>query len=130
MTKRAIIVDDHGYFRTVLRQLLAHCDDIEVVAEAVDGSDAVELVAKYRPDVVLMDINMPELDGAEACSRMKVASPNVPVILYTASDISDLVRRTALAADALLGKQDLFTDLPPILKQVVDQNDRGEATNE
>ena len=124
MTTRVLIADDHAYFRTVITQLLFRIGEIEIVAEAADGQTAVSMAETHRRelDLVLMDINMPELDGASACEQIKAVTPNLPVILYTASDLAEFVHRTQAVADALLGKQDLFTDLPPLLKKYTNQH--------
>lgn len=66
MTIRVLIADDQAMVRAGFTMILGAEDDIEVVAEAVDGLQAVELAERYRPDVVLMDIRMPRLDGLDA----------------------------------------------------------------
>ena len=80
---RVLIVDDHQVVRRGLRTFLELHDDIDVVGEAGDGLEAVELAAALRPDVVLMDIVMPRLDGIEATRRIKEQSAAVGVIALT-----------------------------------------------
>ncbi|HVR43413.1 MAG TPA: response regulator transcription factor [Thermoanaerobaculia bacterium] len=82
---RILIADDHSLFRDGLRSLL-EARDHEVVGEAKNGNEAIELAARLRPDVVLMDLSMPELDGLAAARRLAVEQPGIRVIMLTASD--------------------------------------------
>lgn len=78
-----IVVDDHRLVRAGLEQLLALTDDIRVVGSAADGSTAVALVAEQRPDVVLMDISMPGVDGIQATRALLARDPAVRVLVLT-----------------------------------------------
>ncbi len=80
---RIVLVDDHGVVRQGLKAFLATEDDIEVVGEASNGREAVEVVGKLQPDVVLMDLVMPELDGIGATTAIKQQWPQVDVIAMT-----------------------------------------------
>jgi DNA-binding NarL/FixJ family response regulator len=80
---RVLLVDDHGVVRRGLRGYLELLDDIEVVGEAENGLRGVELSAALNPDVVLMDVVMPELDGIAATARIKAAQPAVQVVALT-----------------------------------------------
>ena len=82
---RIVIADDHALFRDSLRSLLA-ARDLEVVGEARNGREAIELAWKLKPDVILMDLMMPEMDGLEATKRLAAELPDVKVIVLTASD--------------------------------------------
>lgn len=87
------IVDDQPLIRTGLRTMLEHAPDLEIVGEADDGEKAVTLVRRHRPDVVLMDIRMPRLDGIEATRRI-TADPGlaaVRVVMLTTFDLDDYV---------------------------------------
>jgi DNA-binding NarL/FixJ family response regulator len=83
VTIRVVVADDHAVVRGGLEQLLSTASDIELVASASGGGEAVELVARERPDVVLMDLSMPEIDGAEATRRILVSDPAARVVVLT-----------------------------------------------
>jgi DNA-binding NarL/FixJ family response regulator len=106
---RLLIVDDEALVRAGLKMILESADDLEVVAEADDGADAAAMVRKHRPDVVLMDIRMPRLDGL-AATREVQALPDPPkVVVLTTFDLDDYVFR-ALQAGA---SGFLLKDTPP-----------------
>ena len=87
---RAVVVDDHPVFRSGLRLLLEDLG-VEVVAEAADGDGAVELALEHRPDVVLMDLQMPGVSGLEATRRLSDAAPEVRVLVLTMLEDDDTV---------------------------------------
>lgn len=95
---RVVVVDDHPVFRKGLVALL-RASELEVVGEAGNGAEAVQVVAETDPDVVLMDVSMPELDGIRATERLTAEHPQVRVVVITTFDDADTVRR-ALAAGA------------------------------
>jgi DNA-binding NarL/FixJ family response regulator len=94
---RIMLVDDHLMVRDGLRVFLSRYDDLEVVAEAKDGAQAIELCAQAQPDVVLMDLLMPTLDGPTATARIRKAHPEVQVIALTSFIEEDLIRRAIQA---------------------------------
>jgi DNA-binding NarL/FixJ family response regulator len=83
---RVLLVDDQALFREALATLLAIHEGIEVVGEAGDGGEALRRAAELRPDVVLMDLRMPVLDGAAATRRLRVEQPGIRVIALTTFD--------------------------------------------
>jgi DNA-binding NarL/FixJ family response regulator len=80
---RVVVADDHGVVRAGLDQLLATAPDIELVGSAANGAEAVALVDEHRPDVVLMDLSMPVLDGVEATRRIVATDAEVRVVVLT-----------------------------------------------
>lgn len=83
---RLIIADDQALFREGLRTLLSTRADIEVVGEAADGEEAIALIERLQPAVVLMDLRMPKLDGIQATSRIRARWPSIPVLVLTTFD--------------------------------------------
>ncbi|MGY1601345.1 response regulator [Geodermatophilus sp. SYSU D00815] len=86
MTVRVVLADDQEMVRAGLRMLIDFQPDLEVVGEAADGLEAVDVVARTRPDVVLMDVRMPRCDGLEAARRVLAQSPDVAVVVLTTFD--------------------------------------------
>lgn len=107
-TLRVVVVDDQALMRTGFRMILESAD-ISVVGEAENGLDAVEVVGRERPDVVLMDIRMPELDGVEATRRIVDARPDTRVLILTTFDLDEYVYDALRAGAAGF----LLKDTPP-----------------
>ena len=80
---KIIIADDHTIFRQGLRMLLAQEDDMEVVGEAADGIEALELAKKHNPDIILLDIAMPNMDGVKVAGKIKKSLPQIKIIVLT-----------------------------------------------
>jgi DNA-binding NarL/FixJ family response regulator len=99
MTLRVVLADDHPVVRRGLRALLTTIDGIEVVGEAADGEAAVKEAQLLAPDIVLMDVRMPGLDGVEATRRIRAAVPGVAVLVLTMFD-DDPTVFTAMQAGA------------------------------
>jgi DNA-binding NarL/FixJ family response regulator len=91
MSVRVLVADDQSMVRAGFRMLLAGEPDIEVVAEASDGLEAVEKAARFRPTVVLMDIRMPELDGLQATRRILAADGAARILILTTFDLDEYV---------------------------------------
>ena len=91
MSIRVLVADDQSMVRAGFRMLLSHQEDIEVVAEASNGLEAVDKAARFQPTVVLMDIRMPELDGLEATRRILAADPTARVLILTTFDLDEYV---------------------------------------
>ena len=91
MTIRVLVADDQSMVRAGFRMLLAGEDDIEVVAEASNGLEAVDKAARFRPSVVLMDVRMPELDGLQATRRILAADDTPRILILTTFDLDEYV---------------------------------------
>jgi len=99
MSIRVLVADDQSMVRAGFRMLLGGEEDIEVVAEARNGHEAVEKAARFRPNVILMDIRMPELDGLEATRRILAADELARILILTTFDLDEYVYE-ALSAGA------------------------------
>jgi DNA-binding NarL/FixJ family response regulator len=109
---RILLADDHEVVRAGLRALLEEQSGWEVVAEAVDGRDAVEKASKLKPDVVVIDIAMPSLNGLEAVRQIVKAVPNTKVLVLTMYDSDPLIQQVLQAgARGYLLKSDAGRDL-------------------
>lgn len=97
--KRILIAEDHALLREGLKALLAMDDQLEVVAEATDGREAVRIANEERPDLVLMDLSMPNTNGTEAIRAIKRRNPETKIIVLTVHKSEEYVR-TALQAGA------------------------------
>ena len=137
MTIRVLVADDQSMVRAGFRMLLANEEDIEVVAEASNGREAVAMAARFDPTVVLMDIRMPELDGLEATRRILAANGAARVLILTTFDLDEYVyealragasgfvlkddppERLIAAIRIIAGGDSLLS--PAITKRVIDQ---------
>jgi NarL family two-component system response regulator LiaR len=119
-----LVVDDHAVVRQGLRTFLELQDDIEVVGEAEDGDRALELAAELEPDVILMDLVMPRLDGVRAIERLRTSAPATRVIVLTSFLDEDKVLPAVRAGAAGY----LLKDVQPAeLVRAIRMADRGEA---
>lgn len=106
---KVVVVDDEALVRSGLRLILGGDQSIEVVGEAGDGEEALTLIASSSPDVVLMDIRMPRLDGLAATARALAAYPDLAILILTTYDTDDLV----LEALRIGARGFLLKDTPP-----------------
>ncbi|MGR6970284.1 response regulator [Streptomyces cynarae] len=91
MTVRVVLADDQQLIRTALRMVMEEIDDLEVVGEAATGEEAVSLTEELRPDVVVMDIRMPQVDGIEATRRITAGATDTRIVVLTTFDDDDYV---------------------------------------
>jgi NarL family two-component system response regulator LiaR len=122
---RVLVVDDHLIVRKGIRALLGTEPDLEVVGEAADGREAVEQAARLRPDVILMDLVMPEVDGIAAIQQIVAGDPAARILVLTSFDADDKVF-PAIRAGAL--GYTLKNAGPAELGQAIRQVYRGEAS--
>ncbi len=90
---KLLIADDHLIIRQGLRLILETEDDFEIIAEAADGAEAVQLCELHKPDVVLMDLRMPGMDGLTAIEKLKVHQPEIAVVILTTFNEDELMLR-------------------------------------
>ncbi|HEU6448480.1 MAG TPA: response regulator transcription factor [Verrucomicrobiae bacterium] len=116
---KVLLAEDHQLVREGFKSLLAHEPDIEVVGEAADGRQAAQLAQKLRPDVVVMDIAMPVLNGMEAARQIRKDLPDIRVLFLTAhSDDAYVEQVTVLGATGFLLKQTSSENLPKAIREV------------
>jgi DNA-binding NarL/FixJ family response regulator len=109
---RVLIVDDQRLFAEALEAILSVDERIQVVGRAADGRDAIELARRERPDVVLMDIAMPVMDGIDATRAILADSPQTRVVVLTGSAANhDVARARAAGAAAYVTKDHIAVDL-------------------
>jgi len=116
---RVLIADDHAVVREGLAAMIARRTDMQVVAEATDGAQAVELARAQQPDVILMDLRMPQLNGVEAITQIRAERPEARVIMLTTYDgDEDIYRALRAGAMAYLLKDTPRDDLLDTIRAV------------
>jgi DNA-binding NarL/FixJ family response regulator len=123
---RVLVVDDHPAFRKALSSALSLIEDIEVAGEAAGGEDACIEASELRPDVVLMDLSMPDISGIEAMQKIHASMPDLPVVILTAH-ADEGVERAARGAGAsgFVAKGRGLHDILVVLHEVVGANAAG-----
>ena len=114
---RILVVDDDPQFRHLVRLVLRHAADFEFVGEAADGQAGVERVEEIRPDVVLLDLMMPGLDGFHALPLIRSAHPEVSVIVLTALDADEAAEGMLLGASGFVEKRHITERLEPLIRR-------------
>jgi two-component system NarL family response regulator len=116
---RVLVVDDHALFRHGLVSVLRSAADLAVVGEARDGMEAVEQAAELQPDVVLMDVRMPSVNGIEAARRIRTAQPTVRILMLTESeDEEDLYAAVRAGATGYLLKEVAIDEIADAIRAV------------
>ncbi|MBW1842246.1 MAG: response regulator transcription factor [Deltaproteobacteria bacterium] len=118
---KVLLADDHSIVRAGLRRIVEDSKDMEVVAEAADGREAIRQVRKKSPDVVVVDISMPDLDGLEVVSRLHADYPELPIIILTMHEEEQYVVR-AIEAGAMgyITKRSAPEQLVSAIRKVLD----------
>ena len=120
MTLRVLLADDHEIMRQGLRLLLEKHSDMEVVAEANDGQEAIELAGQLKPDVVVMDVNMPGVDGPDATRRIVSDKPDTRIVaLSMHSKKGFIIEMLKAGASAYVLKENAFSELVNAINTVM-----------
>lgn len=121
MKLRVLVVDDHPAFRRALTSALKMVEDIEVAGEAGGGLDATEQAEEVEPDVVIMDLSMPDIDGIEAMQRIHRTRPDLPVVILTAHADPGIEKEARSAgASGFLAKGVALEDLVIVLHEAAE----------
>jgi DNA-binding NarL/FixJ family response regulator len=113
---RILIADDHEVVRVSLRSLISSRDNWQLCGEARNGREAVQLAKQLRPDVVMLDLSMPELNGLEATLQIRKALPMTEVLVFTMHETEDLVRQViAAGARGYILKSDAVAQIEPAI---------------
>jgi DNA-binding NarL/FixJ family response regulator len=120
MPIRVVVIDDDADFLWLIRLSLQLEHDVTVIGEAEEGETGVALALQEQPDIVVMDLMMPRLDGFEATKRIKRSRSAVKVLVVTSLSVDNGVRQEMYrcGADAFLGKRDIATALVPMIRSL------------
>jgi len=119
-----LIADDHPSVRAGTRRILEEEDDLNVIAEAGDGQEAVAFTTDLKPDVAIIDIAMPELDGIEVTRRIRALSPGTAVLIYTVLDDDEFIASSLeVGADAYVLKSVRRSELIQAVRQVFNRRE-------
>jgi DNA-binding NarL/FixJ family response regulator len=126
----ALIVDDEPHVRVLIRMLLKQLG-IETIWEAADGNEALEKAASHKPNVILLDINLPQIGGLEVLGKLKAAHPEIPVIIVSSqSTMKTVIQTRELGAEAYVLKHAPKAEVLQMLSEAFDniaENTRGAA---
>jgi DNA-binding NarL/FixJ family response regulator len=118
---RVLVVDDDPGFRTLLRVLVDADPVLILVGEAEDGAEAIELARLHSPDVIVMDLNMPVLDGVAATRRLVAEQPGTQIVICSSSEeLVDITTALAAGAAGFVSKGDATTALLPLLVELAE----------
>ena len=113
-----LVVDDHAGFRSILAAFLKCHSSVDEVMEASDGNDAIEKANLWHPDLVLMDIHMPNRDGIEATRAIKALDPKTIVLMMSMDSTEDYARSARLVADGYIPKTSVKKNLSAALREM------------
>jgi DNA-binding NarL/FixJ family response regulator len=120
MRKRILVADDSELIRQQVRKILESDQRLEICAEAENGREAVRMARQYRPDLILMDVLMPEMSGLAAAYEIKRTAPNLPVVVFTLYDSADIhIESKNAGADAFVLKAKGSLELLPTIHKLL-----------
>ena len=117
MTARLLIVDDHEVVRTSVRMLFDNSDSFEVCGEAQNGMEAIRMVPELSPDVVILDLSMPGMNGFESAAKIRQIAPSIRIVLFSVHEIPTTARWAG--ADAFVSKSSTLRDLALTVNRVL-----------
>jgi DNA-binding NarL/FixJ family response regulator len=130
MPRRILIVDDSAYVRRSMRALFAGQRDFEICGEATDGQDGIEKAEKLNPDLIILDLSMPVMNGLDAARALRLTRPAIPIILYSLySDEAVLAEAIAAGIRAVVSKADV-DDLIDIAIAIFKDEGRSKASSQ
>src|ERR1700735_4791303 len=110
MAKRILVADDNPMIRKMLCRLFAIEEDYDICAEAENGREAIELALHHRPDLIILDLSMPVMNGLEAAHELKKLMPKVPIILFTQhADLSNRLGLMNMDVDRIVAKTEALS---------------------
>lgn len=116
---KVLVVDDHRYFRESLVSFLEEFSAVDVAGTAGNGTEAVEMAGRLKPVMIIMDIQMPQMDGLEACMDIKKSSPEIRVVLYSMHPPEVYDDEALKRADRFVPKDRLFEELPGLIEKAM-----------
>lgn len=122
MAARLLIVDDHEVVRKGVRMLFANNDSFEVCGEAENGPDAIRMVSELSPDVVILDLSMPGINGFETAEKILAIAPSVRIVLLSAHGVPDTARW--VGADAFVSKSSTVQELVLTVSRVLQSGEK------
>lgn len=122
---RTVLVDDHDGFRRTLKDFLCDLGIVEIIGEARNGMEALELVKSLKPELVIMDIHMPEMDGLEASKMINALTDKSKIILYTMYEADKELDSLKAFKGFYLLKDTIYDELPRIIKDLKMCTDGG-----
>jgi two-component system response regulator DegU len=128
MPAKILIVDDHAIVRKAIQSILVlHSHSFQVCGEAKDGKEAIEKVIELKPDIILLDINMPVMDGVEAAQEIRRVSPETKIVVLTMFDTPSVMQAARMWSDAFVSKSFAGTELIPTLNRLAETPQREEG---
>jgi len=117
---KVLIADDHEIVRKGLRELINQQSDMQVISEAVDGEDAIQMVQEYSPDIILMDVVMPKMNGIDATRKIKSQFPHTRIIaLSIYADRSYVIQMFKMGVSGYLLKESAFNELIKAIRKAL-----------
>jgi DNA-binding NarL/FixJ family response regulator len=117
MAARLLIVDDHEVVRKGVRMLFSNTDSFEVCGEAQNGMEAIRMVPELSPDVVILDLSMPGMNGFETAAKIRQIAPSIRIVIFSVHEIPNTALR--VGADAFVSKSSALEDLVLTVNRVL-----------